>query len=118
MSMSLSNTRLECARRRSPSRKTPGHAALRDFEAEHAQLGVDARRTPSRVLQRQPMYQCAEAGIDWRSTSTAALRAPGPIATKAGLVPAEHRVGFHEDQHVGPSQPKPPQGEPEQSLGG
>src|SRR5216684_8648115 len=63
---------LEGARRRSPSRKTPGHAALRDFEAEHAQLAVDARRTPGRVLQCHPMYQGAQAGFDWRSTSTAA----------------------------------------------
>src|SRR5258707_4436904 len=93
-------------------------ASLRDFEAEHARLAVDARRTPGRVLQRQPMYQCAQAGIEWRSTSTAALREPGPIAPKTGLVPADHRLGFHEDEHLGPSQPKPPQGEPEQSVGG
>src|SRR5260370_9434893 len=63
---------LECARRRSPSRKTPGHAALRYFEAEHAQLAVDARRTPGQVLQGHPMYQCEQAGIDWRSDSPAA----------------------------------------------
>src|SRR5216684_1718291 len=65
---------LECARRWSPSRKTPGHAALRDFEAEHAQLAVDARRTPGRVLQCHLMYQGAQAGLDWRSTSMAVLR--------------------------------------------
>src|SRR6266852_7451900 len=64
------------------------------------------------------MYQCAQAGINWRSASTAALREPGPITTKTGLVPTDHRLGFHEDEHVGPSQPKPPQGEPEQSVGG
>src|SRR5258708_12116136 len=93
-------------------------ASLRDFEAEHARLAVDARRTPGRVLQRQPMDQCAQAGIDWRSTSTAALREPGPIATKTGLVPSDHCLGFHEDEHVGPSQPNPPPGESEQSGGG
>ncbi len=109
---------LECARRWSPSRKTPGHAALRYFEAEHAQLAVDARRTPGRVLQCHPMYQGAQAGFDWRSTSTAAPREPSPIATKAGLVLADHCLGFDEDKHVGPSQPKSPQGEPEQSVGG
>src|SRR5216684_2238794 len=80
------------ARHRSLSRKTPGHAALRDFEAE--QRAVDARRTPSQVLQRHPMYQCAEAGIDRRSTSTATLREPGPIAPKTGSVPADHGAGF------------------------
>jgi hypothetical protein len=32
-------------------------------------------------------------------------------------VPADHRVRLHEDEHIGPSQPKPPQGEPEQSVG-
>src|SRR5712692_8196585 len=37
---------LEGARRRSPSRKTPGHAALRDFEAEHAQLAVECAAHP------------------------------------------------------------------------
>src|SRR5713226_6010132 len=109
---------LEGARRRSSSRKTPGHAALRDFEAEHAQLAVDARRTPGRVLQCHLMYQGAQAGLDWRSTSTAAPREPGPIATKTGLVPADHCLGFDEDEHLGPSQPNPPQGEPEQSVGG
>jgi hypothetical protein len=107
---------LECARRRSSSRKTPRHAALRDFEAEHAQLAVDARRTPGGVIQRQPMDQCAQAGIEWRSTWTAALREPAPIATKTGLVPADYRLGFHEDEHVGPSQPKPPEGDPEQPI--
>ncbi len=92
--------------------------ALRDSETEHAQLAVDARRTPGRVLQCHPMYQGAQAGLDWRSPWTAAPREPGPIATKTGLVPADHRLGFHEDKHVGPSQPQPPQGEPEKSVGG
>jgi hypothetical protein len=78
---------------------------------------VDARRTPGRVLQREPMYQCAQAIIEWWSTWTAALREPGLIATKTGLVPADYRFGFHEDEHVGPSQTKPPEGDPEQPIG-
>src|SRR6266849_505682 len=53
------------------------------------------------------MCQCAEAGLDWRSTSTAALREPGPIATKLAWCQADHCLGFHEDEHLGPSQPAP-----------
>jgi hypothetical protein len=34
------------------------------------------------------------------------------------LVPADYGLGFHKDEHVGPSQPKLPEDDPEQPIAG
>jgi hypothetical protein len=46
------------------------------------------------------------------------LRISAPIETEAGAVPADHGVGFHQDQDVRPAGPTPPEYGPEESVPG
>ena len=69
------------------------------------------------VLLRQSSDQNANLLGDLRS-SAAWSGSPAPIETEAGAVPADHGVGFHQDQDVRPAGPTPPEYGPEESVAG
>jgi hypothetical protein len=58
-----------------------------------------------------------EKAVDLRS-SAAWPGSPAPIETEAGAMPADHGVGFHQDQDVRPAGPTPPEDGPEESVPG
>src|SRR5215467_116654 len=71
-----------------------GYAALGDIEAQHEQLAVNAGCAPGRVLGHHPQEQVAYL-LAHRFAAGAAQspRAPSPIPSKAGAMPADNRSG-------------------------
>src|ERR1700738_3552661 len=69
-----------------------GDARLRDFKPELEQFAVDAWRAPKRIFDAHPPDQYAQFRVDRRSPSQWA-RLPTPVATKAGPVPTQERLG-------------------------
>src|SRR3984893_17382034 len=69
-----------------------GDARLRDFKPELEQFAVDAWRAPKRIFDAHPADQYAQLRVDLRSPSPWA-RLPTPVATKAGPVPTQERLG-------------------------
>jgi hypothetical protein len=67
-----------------------GDARLCDLEPE--QFAVNAWRTPKRILHAHPPDQRAQLRVDLRSPSQW-TRLPTPVATKAGPVPTDERLG-------------------------
>ena len=78
---------------------------------------MNARSAPSRILSSQAQDQFASTRVDRRPTCALTPREPGPVPAEAGSVPLDHCLGFHEDEHVGPSRPQPSQRHPEQPIG-
>jgi hypothetical protein len=64
---------------------------------------------------RQSSDQKANLNGDLRS-SAAWPGSPAPIKTEAGAVPADHGVGFHQDQDIRPAGPTLAECRPEQSV--
>ena len=69
------------------------------------------------VLLRQSSDQNANLLGDLRS-SAEWPGSPAPIETQAGAVPADHGVGFHQDQDFRSAGPTPPEYGPEESVAG
>src|SRR6202049_5032987 len=69
-----------------------GDARLRDLKPELEQFAVDAWSAPKRIFHAHPPNQRAQLRVDLRSPSQWA-RLPTPIATKAGPVPTQERLG-------------------------
>src|SRR5580658_6078635 len=82
------------------------HTPLRDDETELLKFTVDLGGSPTMVLLRQSPDQNANLLGDLR-WSAAWPGSPAPIETESGAVPADHGVGFHQDQDVGPAGPTP-----------
>ena len=95
----------------------PGDSPLRDNEAELQQLAVDLRGSPIRVLLRQASDQSANLLGDLRSAA-AWPGSPTPVETEAGAVPADHGLGLHDDEDVGPAGPTVAERRPEESVQG
>ena len=78
---------------------------------------MDLRGSPTAILLRQSSDQKANLLGDLRSAA-AWPGSPAPIETEAGAVPADHGVGFHENQDVGPAGPTLAESRPEESVQG
>ena len=78
---------------------------------------MDLRGSPALVLLRQSSDQNANLLGDLRSPD-ARPGSPAPIEMEAGAVPADHGVGFHENQNVGPAGPTLAESRPEESVQG
>ena len=61
--------------------------------------------TPIPVVLRQALDQSANLAADLRPAA-AWPGSPPPIKTEAGAVPADHRVGLHDDQDFRPTMAK------------
>src|SRR5205823_13616393 len=68
-----------------------------DFEAELQQFTLDLGSTPTGIFFRQAHDQFADLCGDPRSPSTPA-RFLTPVAAETGPVPADHGVGFDNNQ--------------------
>jgi hypothetical protein len=91
--------------------------ALRNIEAKHGQLAVDARGTPGWVLGNHAEDELAQLYADMLSPRRRPmLRRPGPIRFESGAVPAHNRLWLDKDQCLFPSRPEPFQYHPEQSV--
>ena len=109
--------RLAGSPRRRMRRRYRATAPLRDNEAELLKLAVDLGGSPIRILLRQSLDQSANLVGDLRSAA-AWPGSPAPIETEAGAVPADHGVGLHDDQDVGPAGPTMAKSRPEESVQG
>ena len=88
---------------------------FRDDEAEFLQLAVDLRRSPLRILVRQASDQNANFNGDSRPPA-AWSGSPAPIEAKTSAMPADHSLGFDDDQDIRPATPQGAEGRPEQSV--
>src|SRR6202040_3619635 len=75
-----------------------GDARLRDLKSQFEQLAVNAWRAPKWVLDTHPPDQRAQLRLDWRPPSPS-TRFPTPVATKAGPVPTDDRLGQHDREN-------------------
>jgi len=78
---------------------------------------VDLRGSPGLVLLRQSSDQNANLLGDPRSRD-ALPGSPASIETEAGAVPADHGIGFDENQNVGPAGPTLAKSRPQQPVQG
>ena len=69
-----------------------GDARLRDLKPELEQFAVNAWRAPKRIFDAHPPDQRALLRFDLRSPSQWE-RLPTPVATKAGPMPTNERLG-------------------------
>jgi len=102
------------------SRRFPHPAqdrSLRNAEAEHLQLAMNARRTPCRILGNHAEDEFAQFfGNAFSSCAFPMPRKPRPIQLEPSSVPANHSLRLYENQHTLPSRPEPPQCHPEQLV--
>jgi hypothetical protein len=109
---------LDRVRLRWPSSQVPRDRALRDIEAQHPELSVDARSAPARVLGRHALDELPNRLLDPRLTGawTAATRQPRPVSFEAGPVPADHCFRLHHHEHLGPPRPDTAEQHPEETI--
>ena len=69
-----------------------GNARLRYLKPELEQFAVDTRCSPKRVLNAHSPDQSAQLRADLRPPAKRA-RLPTPVATKAGPMPTDERLG-------------------------
>ena len=94
------------------------HGSLRNVEAEHLQLAVNARRTPGRILGDHAEDEFAQFPADAFSSRAGPMpRKPRPIQLEPCPMPANDGLRLDEDQRPFPSRPEPPQDDPEQFIG-
>src|SRR6202043_3177985 len=75
----------------------PGDAAFGDVEAELQEFPMDPGCPPVRILCRQPTDQGPHLLADpW--PAGAAPRSPAPVEAKAGSMPPDHGLRFHDEQ--------------------
>jgi hypothetical protein len=94
------------------------YGPLRDGEAEHLQLPVNARRAPGRVLGNDPEDEVAQFLAHALPARTISMpREPRPVQFESGAVPADYRLWLDEKQYALPSRPESPQEYPEEFIG-
>jgi len=104
------------ASRRSPHPAQDG--LLRNIEAKHSQLAVDARSTPGRVFGNHAENDLTKFRTDSLAAwATSMPREPSPIHFESDTVPANERLRLDENQRLLPSRPEPFKRHPEQSIG-
>ncbi len=93
------------------------HGSLRDVEAEHLQLAMNARRTPRPVLGHHAEDEFAQFPVHTSSAGTRAMsRDPLPVQLEASAMPANYSLGLHQNQRSLPFGPKATQSCPEQLI--
>ena len=97
------------------SPKVPGPASFRDDEAELLQFTVDFWGSPVRILLCQAPDQTADFIGDLRPPAARA-GPPTPVQPKAGAMPADDGLWFHDDEDVSPAGPDAAQGGPGEPL--
>ncbi len=95
------------------------HSSLRDVEAEHLQLPVNARCSPGRIFSNHAEDQLAQFPAYTSSARTLPMpREPRPIQFEPCAVPADDRLRLYEDQSPTPPGPKPSRHHPKQFVRG
>lgn len=82
------------------SAQIPSHASFGNDKAQFLEFSMNSRSTPTRVL----FSQAANQRSDFRGCSRPAavsLRPPPPEESESRPVPADDRLGLHDDQHIG-----------------
>jgi hypothetical protein len=97
------------------SPKAPGHGSFGDDEAELLQFTVDFWSYPVRILFCQMPDQTADFIGDLGPTAARA-GPPAPVQPKAGAMPADDGLWFHDDEYVGLAAPHAAQGRPEDPV--
>jgi len=91
--------------------------SLRNIEAKHRQLAMNARSSPGRVLDYHAEDGLTQFQADpFPSQTNAMPREPGPIRFESGTIPSHHGVRLNEQQCLLPSVPEPSQYYAEQSI--
>jgi len=94
------------------------HGSLRNIEAKHPQLTVNARRAPGGVVDDHAENEFAQFLADALSSRTVPMpRKPRPVELEPRPVPANNGLRLNEDQCPLPSRPQPPQDYPEKLVG-
>jgi len=94
------------------------YASLRDFEAEHLRLSVDARRAPSWILDSHAGDLLAQILADgFSACALRAAREPDPVPRKPRPMPAHDGIGLDQDQSLFPARPNPAQNPPKEFVG-
>jgi len=77
---------------------------------------VDPRGTARRVLFGQSTNERSYLAGDLCLSATVVARPPAPPEAKACPMPADHSLGFHYDEYVGPTGPQASKCSPEQAV--
>ncbi len=93
------------------------HGPLRNFEAKHYQLTMNARRTPCGIFSDHAEDEFAQFFVNAFSSHAVPMpREPCPVQPESCSVPTNDSLRLDEDQRPFPSRPKPPQDYPEQFV--
>ena len=94
------------------------HGPLRNIEAKHLQLSVNARRAPGSVLGDHAEDEFAQFPAHALSSHTVSIpRKPRPVELESRPMPANDGFRLDENQRPLPSRPKSPQYHPEHFVG-
>ena len=94
-----------------------GDASLAYIEAKHAQFAVDAGSTPGGVFRHHPEDQIPNFLRQSFSTDLFFhIRGQGPVKSKSGTMPADHRFRSDYKERLFPVGPEPAGQDPEQLV--
>jgi hypothetical protein len=98
-----------------PTTQMSRHTAFGEDEAESQKLSMDPGGSPIRDLFCQSSDQRPSIFGDLRP-SAAGPGSPSPVEPKAGAVPANHGLGPHDNENVGPAGPETAESRTEDSV--
>jgi hypothetical protein len=103
---------------RSPPHHVPTNGASGVADAElDSQLFVDLVFTPGRMVSTHPSDKRDVLRPDTGSSRTPGARSSAPVELEAPTVPANHGLGFDEDERGLPAVPEPGEPHPECPIG-
>ena len=89
-----------------------GHRSFREGKAQLLQFRVNLGSAPLGILLRQASDQIPDLSRDpW--LSAARTRPPAPVESKTGAMPADHSLGFDNEEDLGPAGPEAAESHPE-----
>ena len=91
-----------------------GHRALREGKAQLLQFRVNVGSAPVWIVLGQTSDQIPQFLGDLRSAA-ARKRPPAPVESKAGAMPADHSLGFDNEEDSGPAGPQAAERGPEEA---
>jgi hypothetical protein len=97
------------------ARQVSSHGSFGDGEAELLKLAVDPGGSPIEVHCRHAPDESPNLLVGPRPAASRP-GTPTPVKTKAGTVPADDGVGFHDDEDLAPAEPQDPKCRPEESI--
>jgi hypothetical protein len=95
--------------------QVPGHTSFRDLQPEFQELSVDLGSAPACILVCHPADERTDLVGDLGPTAPR-LGPPTPVQTKTGAVPADHGLGLHDDENLGPARPNLTEARPEEPV--